>query len=260
MKKVILLLLITSISLILGCENNEFSNKAIEQGKLALENNEYDKALSSFEIALDEGTDSLEIKELHDILKKYTDAESYLDNNDVKSAEETLDKINKNKEYAIKDDIDQLNNEVINLKKTIQEEKEIETPSDEIKSEESKRTIESQLNNTDYTKINKKNEYLQKASEIETQIIGLYESGIEYYEAAHKSCDLWDDFLNEIWAVLKDNLAKDEMAKLTNEQRQWIIDKEYVLGKHQDKHAEYIDDFVEITRGRCEELIERYMN
>ena len=37
---------------------------------------------------------------------------------------------------------------------------------------------------------------------------------------------LWDDELNAIWKVLKNILDEQTMSQLTNEQLQWIYDKE----------------------------------
>ena len=37
---------------------------------------------------------------------------------------------------------------------------------------------------------------------------------------------LWDDELNSIWGRLKDKLDDDTMSKLTEDERNWIADKE----------------------------------
>ena len=42
---------------------------------------------------------------------------------------------------------------------------------------------------------------------------------------------VWDDVLNELWQVLKDTLAEEEMEKLLEEQRTWIADKEEEVKK-----------------------------
>ena len=37
---------------------------------------------------------------------------------------------------------------------------------------------------------------------------------------------IWDDLLNELWGILKENLDQETMDKLLQEQRAWIVDKE----------------------------------
>ena len=37
---------------------------------------------------------------------------------------------------------------------------------------------------------------------------------------------IWDDLLNELWGILKENLDQETMDKLLKEQRTWIADKE----------------------------------
>ena len=99
MKKVIYLLFIMIALLgISGCDadKDNLSEKAIEQGKLAMANQEYDKALSSFDLALTEGTEDVQIKEMYDIIKKYKEAEEYLEKEDFEKADRTLKEINSN--------------------------------------------------------------------------------------------------------------------------------------------------------------------
>ena len=37
---------------------------------------------------------------------------------------------------------------------------------------------------------------------------------------------VWDDLVNELWGILKENLDQETMDKLLQEQRAWIADKE----------------------------------
>ncbi|ENB9403060.1 MULTISPECIES: hypothetical protein [Bacillus cereus group] len=71
MKTRILGIICSCFILLAGC-GDKTANKAIEQGKLALANKEYDKALASFSLALDEKSD--EAKVLHTQTKKWMDA------------------------------------------------------------------------------------------------------------------------------------------------------------------------------------------
>ncbi|PES24220.1 hypothetical protein CN488_06905 [Bacillus anthracis] len=64
--------IICSCFILLAACGDKTAEKAIEQGKLALANKEYDKALASFSLALDEKSD--EAKVLHTQTKKWMDA------------------------------------------------------------------------------------------------------------------------------------------------------------------------------------------
>lgn len=50
----------------------------------------------------------------------------------------------------------------------------------------------------------------------------------EYSEQLYK---LWDDELNRLWKVLKEELSSTEMAKLLEEQRTWIAEKEKAINE-----------------------------
>ncbi len=72
----------------------------------------------------------------------------------------------------------------------------------------------------------------------------------------------WDTLLNNLWACLKESLDPDQMQKLTEEQREWIRQKEAAVS---DAGAEYEGGSIrpmienrkgaELTRKRAEELL-----
>ncbi len=73
----------------------------------------------------------------------------------------------------------------------------------------------------------------------------------------------WDETLNLIWGVLKDNLDEETMKKLTEEERNWIAEKEEAV-KLAGEEAEggsmqpllESDKAAELTRERVYELME----
>lgn len=76
----------------------------------------------------------------------------------------------------------------------------------------------------------------------------------------------WDQLLNEIYSVLQEQLAVDEMETLREQQREWIeyrdnqaleASLEYKGGTQE--HLEYVAVLARITMERCEELIENYL-
>lgn len=66
----------------------------------------------------------------------------------------------------------------------------------------------------------------QQASELEDKIDNQNLTQLEYNEAAEELYNLWDQELNVIWGILKDTLSEEEMAQLTEEEREWIKKKE----------------------------------
>lgn len=57
---------------------------------------------------------------------------------------------------------------------------------------------------------------------LENDILNQQEMNIK----AEELYKLWDDALNHVWGVLKDNLSEDEFAQLLDGQRTWIDAKE----------------------------------
>ena len=57
------------------------------------------------------------------------------------------------------------------------------------------------------------------------------ETQAEINELANNRYQLWDDFLNELWAVLNQALDKDTMHSLTLEELDWIEEKEQAIAE-----------------------------
>lgn len=68
----------------------------------------------------------------------------------------------------------------------------------------------------------------QRAREIEDRL-NRASTQLELNEGTAELYELWDDELNEIWARLKETLDEDTMKKLTQEERQWITEKEAAI-------------------------------
>ncbi|WP_406686191.1 lysozyme inhibitor LprI family protein, partial [Rossellomorea vietnamensis] len=86
---------------------------------------------------------------------------------------------------------------------------------------------------------------------------------LEDYALNHQ---LWDGVLNEIYGVLKTILSEAEMNDLKNEQRQWIKDRdekvEAMPGYEEAGslgRAEKVEAKFQITKERCYELVNNYM-
>lgn len=85
--------------------------------------------------------------------------------------------------------------------------------------------------------------------------------------AAVQENERWDKALNEIYQVLKQQLSEAEMAKLKEEQRNWITLRDETAAKAAAKYEggtaeglEYAITLASVTRDRCYKLVELYMD
>jgi uncharacterized protein YecT (DUF1311 family) len=85
-------------------------------------------------------------------------------------------------------------------------------------------------------------------------------------EAADEKYKRWDTALNEIYSVLKKQLSSSDMKKLQSEEIQWISDRDAKAKEDSLKYKGgtmeplvYSISLFEITKERCYELVEKYM-
>lgn len=121
MKRRLLISIILGITILFtGC-GNSIVKKSIEQAKTLIESKEYDKAILSLEMALDEDKENEEANKLYEIVDAYQKSKKYIDENNIEEAKKILDLINEEyMNYSIKDDIDNLKSEVDNHYKEIE--------------------------------------------------------------------------------------------------------------------------------------------
>ena len=95
-----------------------------------------------------------------------------------------------------------------------------------VPSEETENKID--LLNDNTNTYSKKQIYLEKLNELETNLNESlkerYDSGItqQMLEAGSEEFEKWDNMLNEIYSILKEQLTTEEMDKLTAEELNWI--------------------------------------
>lgn len=108
---IVFAVLMTGLTLV-GCGNN-MVKKSIEQAKVLMESKEYEKAILSLEMALDEDGKNKEANKLYNIINGYQDAKLAKEEDNIKEASSILDAIDKEYvNYSIKKDIDSLKQEV----------------------------------------------------------------------------------------------------------------------------------------------------
>lgn len=78
--------------------------------------------------------------------------------------------------------------------------------------------------------------------------------------------DIWDELLNEIYGVLKEQLSHKEMDQLREEQRNWIryrddcaLEASLKYKGGTQEHLEYVAVLANLTEERCYELVSNYM-
>ena len=116
-----------------------------------------------------------------------------------------------------------------------------------------------------------KEKYLKQLNDIENSLGDLnnqYNSGTqtEMHEAKSEILKKWDNALNEIYGVLKKQLAADEMASLKEEQRNWIKQRDQKAKEESSvftggtmEATIYVSTQAQLTKERSYELVQRYM-
>ena len=61
---------------------------------------------------------------------------------------------------------------------------------------------------------------------LEEKLESGYLSQIEMNQTSYKIYTIWDDQLNYIWKLMKENLPEDQMKDILTKQRAWIKEKE----------------------------------
>lgn len=120
------------------------------------------------------------------------------------------------------------------------------------------------------TKSNRE-EFLRKLTEIEhslSEFDQAIENGttVELKQIQGEIFVRWDHVLNEIYQALEEQLSQNDMDKLREEQREWIKYRDDTAKEAASKYEggtmeslEYISVQAQLTKERCYELVERYM-
>ncbi|MGL5315705.1 MAG: lysozyme inhibitor LprI family protein [Peptostreptococcaceae bacterium] len=265
MKKILLLAL--SVLLLVGCSNSTFE-KSVEEAKLAIASQEYEKAEGLFNLALEEKSNDKEIKSLFEQTQKLVEAKKLEQNkqyNEVVLLCEEIEKIPSKSDVVISQ-AKKIKEEAVKLKDS-----EVEEKKEEVVEKQDNEVVNKETNNKSVL-LAKRDLYIQKLSELEIKLENEYEyvyvngSNSDMIEAEYEQYVEWDYMLNEIYGEIKKYLPEDEMNKLKNIQRKWITER--------DKSAEdaskefeggtgaplaYNSVLSEKTKERCYELVDGYM-
>ena len=128
MKKIILCIITFFITIsFTGCHKEKsISTKALEEGKIALASQEYDKAQNLFKLVVDEDSSNEDGKELYSLTTQYITLKKHVENGDYEEAEKTINELKANpKVSSIETELFKIQDQLHNKSK----EENTETPS-----------------------------------------------------------------------------------------------------------------------------------
>ena len=99
----------------------------------------------------------------------------------------------------------------------------------------------------------------QQASAIEAEIgENVNMSDEEYKQKLNQLYEIWDKVLNDEWAVLKNTLSSEEMDVLTQEEIEWINNKESTVNSiRNESETDSLIKATELTRERVYVLLDK---
>ncbi|WP_373600465.1 lysozyme inhibitor LprI family protein [Paraclostridium bifermentans] len=254
-----------SILLLVGCSNSTFE-KSVEEAKLAIASQEYEKAEGLFNLALEEKKDDKEIKALQEQTKKIVEAKKFKEEKEYGKAISLCEDIEKipSESDIVTSQAKKLKEELIKLKNNESKEEENKTDKD-VEEEDEKDDNQNVLSA-------KRELYIQKLNnlelDLESRYANVYANGSngEMIEAAGEEYHSWDNILNEIYGEIKKYLPENEMNELKTKQRQWITERDKAA-EDEKKEFEggtaaplaYNSALAEKTKERCYQLVDEYM-
>ena len=284
MKKFLVIGLILLVPFMtVGCgsnieDTNSTAAKAVEQGELALANMDYDKALGSFNLAIQKGDTDEKTKAIKLIIEQYIESENLYKQGKIKECSEVLSSIDLSyKNYAIKTSIDDLKNKIKDSSQTNTTQANSNNSSN-VPKEEKKAVASNNINNNVSKPNSNKDilrekgyEYLQWLAGIDVEADEIMADSTEFttagiVEEQGRILKLWDDKLNEIYSCLRTYMPSSEFNKLKQEQINWIKYRDKTAEVAAEKYEggtmgqiERVVSLIYTTRERCYELVNNYM-
>ncbi|MFJ8261934.1 lysozyme inhibitor LprI family protein [Rummeliibacillus sp. NPDC094406] len=248
---------------------NSTYTKAVEQGKLALTDGDIDKALASFELALDEKPKDLQAKKYVTQLKKTQEIENLIEDKKYKKAMNQADTLLSSTNILIS-----VNGQVENLRQEAKRKQDKELAAKKKKEQTSSSNI-----STSQPQQQTKNNMYQVYSNQASSIVSNYDNPAESIDgttmgsedkminAENARYGQWDALLNDIYGTLKTKLSASDFNSLRNYQNQWIHDRD-ATADQASIDAESMDSYTpkvthamtlaESTKERCYELLNDY--
>ncbi|MBM7667246.1 uncharacterized protein YecT (DUF1311 family) [Solibacillus kalamii] len=255
--------------LLVGC-GTESEEQLKDKVIVALENEEYDKALTLIEQNSGDSQIDEETKNLHAQLlafKEVEEARSHADWDGVLDKAHTLlenPELENNLKTNLENMIEEAEQEI---NKSIRENFE----QNSVNGDEEGNPPPGETKSSEDSSVSLKERYLAKLAEVEKSVKELdkiFDQGTqaEITEAQGEVYSQWDQLLNEIYAELKNNLPPDDMSRLRVEQHDWVEyrDEKATEAALQYKGGsmetlQYVSTQAQLTKERCYELVDLYM-
>ena len=119
---------------------------------------------------------------------------------------------------------------------------------------------------TNSAKESLKEEYLHKLNDTKKETEKLEATDSSTYalkKVENDRWDIWDELLNEIYSVLKEQLSPEEVDQLREEQRNWMkyrddraLEASLKYKGGTQEHLEYVAVLANLTEERCYELVQ----
>lgn len=267
MRKIIALLIISAL-LTTACSKNDDTSidKYLEQGKIALANEEYDKALKFFNLAKEEKSYNKEVNSLWTQTNNIIEAIESKEDGHYSVAIQLCETI---------EDIDSETNIVKDFAKKLKEEciqlmngDKVSDDNEPVEDDEPKEYD----TDSETEQVSTKKYYLDLLSSIQSEVNKL-EKNDDYtgttagmVSLGSISYEKWDDALNKIYGELKNQLSQNEMETLKVAQRSWVKYRDEQAQMAADEYkggslssVEYAFTLANLTKERCYELINKYM-
>lgn len=130
---------------------------------------------------------------------------------------------------------------------------------------------ESQKSSTSDSEIteSKKEEYLKKLNDtkkVTEELEAVDSSTYALKKVENDRWEIWDELLNEVYGVLKEQLSTEAMDQLIIEQRNWIkyrddtaLEASLKYKGGTQEHLEYVAVLANLTEERCYQLVANYI-
>jgi uncharacterized protein YecT (DUF1311 family) len=125
------------------------------------------------------------------------------------------------------------------------------------------------VSNTIETSLESKKAYREKLEVTKIEVEAMETTDSSTYalkKVENDRWDIWDELLNEIYEVLKEQLLPEEMDQLIEEQRNWIkyrddsaLEASLKYKGGTQEHLEYVAVLANLTEERCYELVANHM-
>lgn len=193
-----------------------------------------------------------------EVAKKLEEIKNSIGQGNYDDAQASINELKKNQELS------QFSDEVSSIEESINERLQQQKAAEALEEKERARAEAEAA-------ASKKDKYLQKLYNIDGSLADLtymYENGTtaEMQEAQGAIYKKWDDALNEIYGVLKNQLSSSEMKSLRDKQRQWIKYRDRTANAEAAAYeggsfasVQYVITQARLTRERCYELVNIYM-